>query len=99
MKICVKNKGENKINKQNDLTSAQQTTEQHETAETNYFLTSTSTVHCYSTLSLTGIVPFLLQPTTTSSTDYLKPCKYIKPQSYYIYKRRRLNFNLVFSYN
>lgn len=26
MKICVKNKGENKINKQNELTSAQQTT-------------------------------------------------------------------------
>lgn len=45
MKICVKNNGENKINKQNDLTSAQQTAEQHETAETNYFLTSTSTVH------------------------------------------------------
>lgn len=61
MKICVKNKGENKINKQNDLTSAQQTTEQHETAEANYFLTSTSTVHCHSTLSLTGIVRFLLQ--------------------------------------
>lgn len=62
MKVCEKNKGENKINKQNDLTLAQQTTEQHETAETNYFLTSTSTAYCHSTLSLTVvIVPFLLQ--------------------------------------
>lgn len=61
MKICVKNRGENKINKQNDLTSPQQTTEQHATPQTNYFLTSTSTVYCHSTLSLTGIVPCLLQ--------------------------------------
>lgn len=99
MKICVKNKGENKINKQNDLTSAQQTTKQHESAETNnkplFDFHFHSTLPLYTKLDWNS--PF--STTTTSSTDYLKPCKYIKPQSYYIYKRRRLNFNLIFSYN
>lgn len=32
----MKKKGENKINKQNDLTSAQQTTEQHATEQTTF---------------------------------------------------------------
>lgn len=50
MKICVKNKGENKINKQNDLTSAQQTTEQHETADSRSKLLFD--FHFHSTLPL-----------------------------------------------
>lgn len=79
MKICVKNKGENKINKQNDLdiSSADNGATRNSRNKLLFDFHFHSTLPLYTKLDWNS----RFSTTTTSSTDYLKPCKYIKPQS------------------